>query len=217
MKRDYANVMRVLMARYRGKAASEKGSAWECLLFTALSARSRDEQTETAFRAVMATYPDAKSLSRADEADVAALLRGIGLFRSKARQAIAMARGVTLRFGGVVPRTIAELTTLPGVGRKTASCVLVYAFGLPAIPVDTHVHRVANRLGWARTKSSTETEAALRASLPRRFWHDVNRVMVFFGREFCRPGVPHCWECPVAAWCAYPAKTPAPGRRKKGK
>ncbi|MEY4723630.1 MAG: hypothetical protein RLZZ324_1143 [Candidatus Parcubacteria bacterium] len=204
----FDDVMRVLKARYTAPAASEKATPWETVLFTALTARSKDDQVEPVFRAVMRRYPTPAALARATPAQVGVLIRTIGLWRSKARNAVAMARAVMARHGGAVPRTMEELVALPGVGRKTASCTLVYAFGIPAIAVDTHVHRIANWLGWVRASTPEKTEAALRRVLPARHWMDVNRVMVQFGRDVCVPGKPRCGACPVRGWCAFPRKTP---------
>jgi endonuclease-3 len=200
-------VMRTLEARYRDPAASSKNDPLDVLLFTMLSSRTRDDQTEIAFRRLKRRFPTVRRLAAAKTADVRRILRSIGLFGAKSRNAIALAKELVRRHGGVVPRTMDELVALPGVGRKTASCVLVYAFGIPAVAVDTHVHRIVGRLGWAREHTAERTEAALRRVLPRRHWLDVNRVMVQFGRDICRPGVPLCWKCPVRRHCAYPKKT----------
>src|SRR5688572_30107560 len=102
---------------------------------------------------------------------------------------------------GKIPRTIEGLMEFPGVGRKVANCVLVYAFGKQAIPVDTHVHRVSNRLGWVKTKSPDQTERALESILPRRHWLEVNELLVAHGKAVCRPGRPLCARCPVEASC----------------
>jgi endonuclease III len=205
----YAAVMRTLTRRYRSPAASERATPWECLLFTALTARSRDEQVEGPFRELMRRYPDPKSLAAASVAEVGRIIGGIGLHRSKARNAVAMAKVLMRDHGGRVPRELDALVALPGVGRKTASCVLVYSFGTLAIPVDTHVQRIVNRLGWVKAATPEATERALRATLPRAHWLALNRVMVQFGREICQPRVPRCKTCPVAALCAYPHKTSA--------
>jgi endonuclease-3 len=202
-------VMRRLRARYRGQpGASQQPTPWECLLFTMLSARSRDDRTEIAFRALVGAYPTIPALAAAAPKDIEPFLKTIGLWREKAANAVALARALVERHGGQVPADMDALTALPGVGRKTASCVLVYAYGIPAIAVDTHVHRIANRLGWVKAASPASTEQQLRKVLPKRFWLDVNRVMIFFGREICVPGRPKCGACPVAEWCAYPHKTP---------
>ena len=200
--------MRALIRRYRQPAASERRTPWETVLFTMLTARSRDDQVEPAFQAVMSRWPTPARLAKAAVPDVARTIRTIGLYRNKARMAVELAAAVVRDHGGKVPRTMDELVALPGVGRKTASCTLVYAFRIPAIAVDTHVHRIVNRLGWVRTPSPDRTERELRRVLPERHWLDVNRVMVQFGRDICVPGTPRCWECPVSALCAFPRKTP---------
>ncbi len=207
---NYGAVVRTLIDRYSEPAASVKETPWESLLFTALSARSRDDQTEPVFRALIAAYPAPADLAKAKRADVERILKHIGLFRSKAKNVIAMAEALMERHGGRVPSDMDALVALPGVGRKTASCVLVYAYGIPAIAVDTHVLRIVNRLGWVKEKTPEKTERSLRRTLPKRFWIDINRVMVSFGRAICVPGRPKCWRCPVRRWCAYPKKTPAP-------
>lgn len=213
MRPQYDKVMAVLERRYEAPAASSKDTPWKVLLFTALTARSRDEQVEPAFRRLMARWPGPAALARARVADVEGVLRTVGLYRSKARNAVALARAIMARHGGRVPADLDALVELPAVGRKTASCTLVYAFSVPAIAVDTHVHRIVNRLGWVREPTPERTERALRASLPARHWLEVNRVMVQFGRDACLPRTPRCWACPVARWCAFPRKTAAP--RKK--
>lgn len=203
-------VMRALRARYRARAQSTKVTPWQSLLFTVLSARSRDVETEKVYRALLSRYPSMRSLSRAKPAAVAPLIARIGLYRAKAKNVVALARTLVARHGGRVPADLQALIALPGVGRKTANCVLVYAFGIPAVCVDTHVHRVTNRLGWVRTRTPEQTERALRASLPKKHWFTLNHTLIQFGRDVCVPGRPQCWRCPVASWCAYPHKTPAP-------
>lgn len=206
----YGDIMRVLKREYKEIAASDKANPWESLLFTLLSARTRDVQTEIAFRKLLRRYPSVKSLAEARVEDVERILQTIGMYRNKARSVIGLAQRVRKEHGGRVPNTIDALVGLPGVGRKTANCVMVYAFGEPAVCVDTHVHRICNRLGWVRTKDAAKTEEALRASLPKSHWMDVNRVMVQFGRAVCAPITPKCWLCPVKKHCAFKKKTHAP-------
>ena len=199
-------VLGILKRRHPGPAASERATPWECLLFTMLTARSRDAQVEGPFQALMAAYPGPATLAGADVRAVERIISGIGLHAGKARNAVAMARVVMERHAGKVPADLTALVALPGVGRKTASCVLVYSFGVPAIPVDTHVQRIVQRLGWTRPGDPGRTERELRRILPRRHWLDINRVMVQFGRETCRPVRPMCATCPIARHCAYPKK-----------
>jgi endonuclease III len=211
MKRpQYAVVIRALKPLYPGPAASAKPDPWQTVLFTALTARSRDDQVEPLFQALMRKYPTPARLAAAKQKDVERIIRSIGFYRNKSKNAIALAKAVVARHAGKVPRTMEELVALPGVGRKTASCTLVYAFRIPAIAVDTHVHRIVNRLGWTRTSAPEKTERALLATLPKGLWLDINHVMVPFGRDVCKPIIPQCWRCPVARQCAYPTKTAAP-------
>lgn len=206
----YGDIMRILKREYREVAASEKATPWESLLFTLLSARTRDVQTEIAFRKLMHRYPSVKSLAEARVKDVGRVLQTIGLYRNKARFVVDLAKRLRKEHGGRIPDDIETLVGLPGVGRKTANCVMVYAFGEPAVCVDTHVHRICNRLGWVRTKDATKTEESLRATLPKSHWLDVNRVMVQFGRDICVPITPKCWMCPVRRYCGFGKKTRKP-------
>ena len=212
MSDKYAPVISALKRRYTDPADSEKTSPWRVVLFTMLTARARDAQVEPVFRELMRRWPTPASLAQASRKDVETVIRSIGFYKNKAKLAIDLAKAVTRDHGGKVPSTMEELVALPGVGRKTASCTLVYAFGVPAIAVDTHVHRIVNRLGWTRTATPEKTERRLLETLPRRHWIDINRVMVQFGRDICVPGTPRCWKCPVARHCAYPKKTPSPRR-----
>lgn len=196
-----------LQRRYTAPAASSKASAWLCLVFTLLSARTRDEQTEVVFQDLLRQWPTSRDLSQAKIPEVERVLNRIGLYKNKARNVVALAKILEQTYGGKVPKTLEELVDLPGVGVKTASCVLVYAYGKPAIPVDTHVHRIANRLGWVKEQTPEHTAQALMRVFPPEHWMDVNRVMVHFGREICLPGKPRCPVCPVRQWCAYPKKT----------
>src|SRR3989344_5288088 len=120
------------------------------------------------------------------------------------------AQKVLKGFGGKVPRTMGELTSLPGVGRKTASCVLSYSFHVPAIAVDTHVFRIVRRLGWSKGKTPEKDEQDLKRLVTERRRGEINRTVVQFGRDICIGGTPRCWKCPVAKWCTFTPKTSAP-------
>jgi endonuclease-3 len=196
-------VLSTLSGRYPltmlGGWKERRVSPYRHLIGTILSARTRDETTDRVTGDLFRRYPTPGALARADRRGVERILRPIGFFRTKARHVIGTARLV--RFRGV-PRTIEGLLEFPGVGRKVANCVLVYAFGLAAIPVDTHVHRIANRLGWVRTRTPEETERALCRIVPRRRWPILNEVFVAHGKKVCRPIGPRCADCPVRRWCA---------------
>lgn len=175
---------------------------FQVLIGTILSQRTRDANTDVASAKLFARFPDAVSLASAKTSEVEPLIRATGFYRVKTRVVRACSKEVLDRFGGVVPRTFEELTSLPGVGPKTANCVLVFGYGIPAIPVDTHVHRIANRLGVVRTRTPEETEAALRERVDPRFWIPVNPLLVQHGQNLCRPNRPLCPQCPIADQCA---------------
>ncbi|MCI4366441.1 MAG: endonuclease III [Thermoplasmata archaeon] len=177
-------------------------SPFQVLIGTILSQRTKDANTDKASKALFAKYPNARSLSTAPVARVEALIRSTGFYRVKARAIRAVAKELLERYGGEVPRTMAELLELPSVGPKTANCVLVFGYGVPAIPVDTHVHRIANRLGAVRTTTPEASEVALRAVLPERYWIPINPLLVQHGQNLCRPRNPKCPECPIVAECA---------------
>lgn len=203
--------MQILRRRYRGQQAqSQKENPFRSLVFTMLSARTRDDQTEKVYQKLLEQYPTPQLLAKADVKDVRLLLKTIGLFEGKARNVVALSKRLVEEFGGEVPDDFDALKSLPGVGRKTANCVLVYAFNKPAICVDTHVFRVANRLGWVHAKDPERTEKALRDVLPKKWWLVINHTFVLFGREVCVPGKPKCWQCPVREFCEYKNKTEAP-------
>jgi endonuclease III len=175
---------------------------FQVLIGTILSQRTRDEATDAASARLFARYPDASSLANARPAQIERLIRVCGFYHVKARVIPRCARALLDRFGGVVPRDLESLRSLPGVGPKTANCVLVFGYGLPGMPVDTHVHRIANRLGAVRTRSPEETEAALRRVVPERYWLPINPLLVQHGQNVCRPIGPRCTECPIEELCA---------------
>jgi endonuclease III len=177
-------------------------SPFQVLIGTILSQRTKDANTDRASLALFARYPDAPTLARARLPDVERLIRVTGFYRMKAKAIRATAQQLLERFGGEVPRKMAELLTLPSVGPKTANCVLVFGYGIPAIPVDTHVHRIANRLGAVRTQTPEETEVELRRVLPEAYWIPINPLLVQHGQNLCRPRGPRCPECPIRGQCA---------------
>lgn len=203
-------VIATLKKAFPGKGAVELDRPEDVLLATVLSARTRDEQVLKVYPKLRSKFPTLESLADAAPREIEKPLSEIGLYRGKARAMKGIARILLERHDGDVPRTMEELTALPGVGRKTANCVLCYAFRIPAIAVDTHVHRIANRLGWVRTGAVEATELALMRLIPKALWLHVNRVFVQFGRNVCLPGRPRCWRCPVARLCAFPRKNLTP-------
>ena len=202
----FGKILRGLRGRYRvtmlGGWSDEGVNPFQVLIGTILSARCRDEVTDVVSRKLFERYPNPERLAAARHREVERIIRPIGFFRMKAKYVIETARQVLEKHCGRVPETLEELTEFPGVGRKVANCVLVYAFDTPAIPVDTHVHRVSNRLGWVKTKAPDQTERALVEIVPRRHWLEINELLVAHGKAVCRPIRPLCDRCPVEASCA---------------
>ena len=176
---------------------------FQVLIGTVLSQRTRDPVTAMASSRLFSKYPDVKSLAKADTRTVSRLIRPVGFYKTKARQVKKISKILLSKYGGHVPENMDDLLSLPQVGRKTANCVMVYGFGKPAIPVDTHVHRISNRIGLVKTKTPEETEAELVKIVDRRDWLELNEVFVKFGQTICRPIGPKCPECTLNGVCAY--------------
>jgi endonuclease III len=181
--------------------ADTTGDPFRVLISTILSLRTKDETTAAASRRLFARATTPAAVLRLREATIARLVYPVGFYRTKARAIRATCRALLERFGGAVPRDLDALLTLQGVGRKTANLVLTLGFRAPGICVDTHVHRITNRLGYVRTRTPNDTEQALRRKLPREHWIEINDLLVAFGQHLCRPISPHCTRCPITAYC----------------
>ncbi len=178
-------------------------SPFAMLVATVISQRTRDETTVEVASRLLEIAPDPLSLLDLPEEDLIRILRPAGFYRQKAKKLKEIARILLEKYGGRVPDEEAELLSLPGVGRKTASVVLAYAFSKPAIAVDTHVHRIFNRLGLVKTKTPERTEEALKKILPEKLWIPLNHSFVSFGKRVCRPVSPRCEECPLKEFCDF--------------
>ncbi len=178
---------------------------YETLVATILSAQCTDRQVNLVTPAVFARYPDADSMAQARVEDLYPMVRSCG-FKSKAGNIIEACRIISSQYGGEVPRTMEELTALPGVGRKTANVVLSNAFGIPAFAVDTHVFRVCNRLGLCKTETPEETERQVTRLIPREKWGRAHHWLIWHGRRICDARNPKCGECPLKTWCEYNRK-----------
>jgi endonuclease-3 len=200
-----ARILKELSGRYPltmlGSWNERRVSPFRTLIGTILSARSRDEMTDVITEVLFRRFPTPRALARAERRTVEKILKPIGFYRTKASYVMETARMVEAA-GGRIPRTIEGLMEYPGVGRKVANCVLVYAFGRQAIPVDTHVHRVSNRMGWMKTRTPEETERQLTALVPQRLWPVINEALVAHGKAVCKPIGPTCDTCPVHRFCA---------------
>ena len=172
------------------------------LIGTLLSARTQDQTTHEASSRLFAAASTPAAMAALSVRQIERLIYPVGFYRNKARFVKATSEALATRFGGRVPSTLDELVTLPGVGRKTANLVLIVAFRDPhSICVDTHVHRIANRLGWVQTREPAETEEALYRVTARRWWPIINRYLVTWGQNVCRPLGPRCDSCVLLSWC----------------
>ena len=194
-----------IIKRLRQKYSKEyrAWNSFKILIFTILSQRTRDESTYKASDKLFSVFDTPKKLANADVSEIEKLIRAAGFYRVKARRIKEVSGIILERYGGIVPSDMHELLSLPGVGRKTANCVLVYGFGIDAIPVDVHVHRISNRIGIVKTKTPEETERELMDKIPRKYWKDLNELLVEFGKDTCRPVKPRCHDCIITDFCEY--------------
>lgn len=179
--------------------AAQTHDPYKILVGTILSARTQDAVTAQACTRLFTAAPTLDALGTLSVEQIQKLIYPVGFFRDKAKHLHDLPATLHKHFAGKIPCEIDDLITLPGVGRKTANLVRVLAFDLPAICVDTHVHRINNRLGIVKTKTPLETEMALRQVLPEHFWKEWNAIFVSFGQTRCRPIGPHCEGCPLLA------------------
>jgi endonuclease III len=181
--------------------AEQARDPFRVLIACILSLRTQDSTTGPAAARLFAVADTPAAMRRVPAARIAQLIYPVGFYRTKARVILEICRDLLARFDGRVPDDIDALLSLKGVGRKTANLVVTMGYGKPGICVDTHVHRISNRLGYVRTRDPEATEMALRAQLPRRFWIGYNDLLVSFGQNVCTPLSPHCSVCPVRALC----------------
>ena len=182
---------------------STNGDPFRVLIATVLSQRTKDAVTAAASSRLFSKYPGPKDLARGNTRTIARLIRPVGFYRTKAKAVKRIAQILLKEYRGKVPREMERLLELPSVGRKTANCVLVFGFKEPAIPVDTHVHRIFNRIGVVNTKTPEETEVELTRLVDRRDWLPLNDVFVKFGQMICRPIGPRCPVCPLTDRCQW--------------
>jgi len=210
MKRILQGMMKTMnsvnpprMTALRELHEAETGGPFSILIGTILSARTKDESTTKVVKVLFSKYKNSKELANAKLKDVEKIIKSIGFYHVKAKRIIEVAKIIDSRYKGKVPDNLETLVGLPGVGRKTANCVLVYAFDKPAIPVDIHVHRISNRLGLVDTKTPEETEMELMKKIPKKFWLEINDTFVMYGQNICKPISPMCEVCKIKNSCKY--------------
>ncbi|MHB8909998.1 MAG: endonuclease III domain-containing protein [Syntrophales bacterium] len=206
--RQMAEIIRLLERELKkrelpivSQLAEERRDPFKILISTLLSLRTKDEVTAAATERLFALASTPEEMLRLSEEKIRKAIYPVGFYRTKAETIRGVCRDLIDRFHAQVPDTIDQLLTLKGVGRKTANLVVALGFHGEGLCVDTHVHRISNRLGYVRTKAPEETEFALREKLPRKYWLRYNTLLVAFGRNTCRPISPFCSSCPVAVYC----------------
>lgn len=192
----------------------EHRSAFELLVATVLSAQATDVAVNKVTPALFERFPTPAALAAVEPSEVEPLIGTLGMFRQKSKHLVGLARGLVARHGGEVPRTLAELVELPGVGRKTANVVLGVAFGTPeGVVVDTHVQRLAQRLGWSTETEAPAIERELMALFPRERWDALSHTLIFHGRRICSAKKPACSACAVSARCPSAGRGAEVGRK----
>ena len=181
----------------------EDGDPFKILIGTILSARTRDEITTKVIAELFSEFKSPDDLSKANLKELKKVIQKIGFYNVKAARIKEVSKILVEKYNGKVPPNIDDLLMLPGVGRKTANCVLVYGFKKSAIPVDVHVHRISNRIGIVNTKKPEETEIVLQKSIEKKYWARVNETFVTFGQNICLPKSPKCNICQLTKICKY--------------
>ena len=181
--------------------AEEHSGPFPILISTILSLRTKDEVTAKAAERLLALAGTPEEMLKLSEGKIIKAIYPVGFYRTKAKTILHISKELVDRFHSRVPDTIEQLLTLKGVGRKTANLVVALGYNKEGLCVDTHVHRISNRLGYVKTKTPEETEYALRKKLPSKYWLRYNTLMVAFGRHVCVPISPFCSRCPVFAYC----------------
>jgi endonuclease-3 len=202
-KERAGKIYELLEAEYpEAKTALAHADPFQLTVATILSAQCTDERVNQVTPELFQRYPDPESLASAEQEDVEEIIRSTGFYRNKARNLVGMARTLVEEHGGEVPRSLDELTRLPGIGRKTANVILGNAFGVDeGVVVDTHVKRLSRRLGFSGEKTPEKIEGDLMDLFPRERWTPLSHLLIFHGRNVCKARKPRCRECLVAALC----------------
>ena len=202
-KRERAEVvLEELRARYpEAKTELSHRSPFELLISTILSAQATDKSVNAATPALFGRYPDARAMAQAEPEDLVPYIKTIGLYKNKAKNCVGTAKKLAEDFGGEVPDDFGDIMSLPGVGRKTASVVLANAFGRPAVAVDTHVGRLARRLGFTKETNPDKVQDALEDLFPEESWIFLHNALIFHGRRVCHARKPDCEACTLSPRC----------------
>lgn len=215
MSRQAEAILKLLRQEYPQAGTQLKyRNMFQLLVAVILSAQSTDQQVNRVTPPLFARYPDANAMAEADIDQLEEMIKSVGLYHSKARHLKNMAQILVDKYEGRVPETFKQLMELPGVGRKTANVVIAVGFGGPGLGVDTHVHRVANRLGLVNARNRDSTEKQLKEIIKPEDWNQTHHLLIWHGRQVCKARKPECQRCVLKKHCQYfkqlpPASTPA--------
>lgn len=185
------------------ECALDHGSVFQLLVSVALSAQTTDKSVNVVTKELFSRFPDAESMAKADEMELQEILKRIGMYKTKSKNILALAKIVDHEYGGIVPEDYDALVKLPGVGRKTANVVLSVGFGQQRIAVDTHVFRVANRIGLVSEKDVLKTELSLMKVIPENRWSQSHHSLIWHGRQCCDARKPKCETCGIEPYCQF--------------
>lgn len=186
---------------------SQQGfTPFQLLIATLLSARAKDSTVIPIVKQLFKTHPSPESFLTLPQPQLEQHIYKIGFYKNKAKHIKQLSQILVEKYNSQIPSTFEQLTSLPGVGRKTANCIIAYVFKQPAIAVDIHVHRISNRLGWTHTTTPEQTETQLQTLVPKLQWINVNRLLVSHGQTICKPINPSCSICPILQYCSYGKK-----------
>lgn len=179
----------------------EDNDPFKILIGTILSLRTKDKTTDEASKRLFTAAKTPEEMAKLSTEEIQKLIYPVGFYKRKAQEIKEISEMLIEKYNGKVPNSLDKLLQIKGVGRKTANLVITEAFDQYGICVDTHVHRISNRLGWLKTKTPEQTEMALRKVLPKRYWKTINPILVTFGQNICKPVSPLCSSCPIASYC----------------
>lgn len=203
-KNEIKEVLDILDKTYpEAECALHHQNVFQLIVAVALSAQTTDKSVNMVTPALFERYPDAHALAEADVSQVSEYIKRIGMYKTKANNIVGMAQKLVSEYGGQIPEDYDALVSLPGVGRKTANVVLSVGFGQQRIAVDTHVFRVANRIGLVHEKDVLKTELALMEQIPEERWSRTHHSLIFHGRQCCDARKPKCDDCPINTFCEY--------------
>lgn len=194
-------LIKILKKEYKATFFKQKNDPYYVLISCLLSLRTKDEVTYPAAKRLFSKANTPKAMLTLTEKQIQNLIYPVGFYKRKSKTIQNISRELIEKHNSKVPNTIEELIKFKGVGRKTANIVLAHAFKIPALPVDTHVHRISNRIGWVKTKTPEQTEQALKKRIPKKYWLELNELLVQHGQQICKPISPFCSKCRIKKDC----------------